>query len=305
MKKRVYTNVTIGDTTKIWRENTPPTIDLSKTNDELKREGLDYHTIFEARYNDPLKYLRGTRSDNSFKFDTRLLEDFPEYLDGWKTIITNTGLTCFNKEEDKILVIYDMFEGSTDVFSDIRPDLSMLLDYEIKSQPLNIRKVNFSNKFFIPERNYIRTNYTSSTVTKDISFFMNCDDVIISKKAASYSFSISDAVLNPNFFYEVNCKANANSSQRLTAIAAMDIVVNKVIYTYKPTLLIKLFNQDGSVIENNILIVKDKDGNNVAVNKYSEQAIYKGFYVVDLTSRPIGPITIELSNTTSGYMEVL
>lgn len=303
MKKRVYTNVTINDATKIWRENTAPTINLSKTNDELIRDGLEYHSIFEARYNDPLKYLRGTKSDNSFNFDTKLLEDFPEYLDDWTTIITNTGLTCFNK--GTTLVIYDMFEGSADVFSDIRPDLSMLLDYEIKSQPLNIRKVNFSNKFFIPERNYIKTNYTSSTVTKDISFFINCDDVVISKKSSSYSFSISSAKLNPNFFYELNCSASANSSQRATAIAAMDININKVIYTYKPTLLIKLFNQDATPITTNVLIVKDKDGNSVTVNKYSEQDIHKGFYVVDLTARPIGPITIELSNTTSGYMEVL
>ena len=150
MKKTIYTIK--EKPTKIWRNNIALILEGNKKPEEMN---WTKEQIFEYKYNNEHEYLT---SDTYY--DKKVLEEFPEYLAKWKTIITNTGLIAFynpetttNDDGEEInvnnnFVIYDLFDhDDSDVYQVdslleyIEPDISMLLQYNMFDQPLNVRKI--------------------------------------------------------------------------------------------------------------------------------------------------------------------
>lgn len=192
MKKFIYTSeLSVGD--KIWRGNAQPTDEKS----------------FEFKYNDPTKYIIGSKvNKENFSFDTKLLEEFPEYNVGWETIITNTGLTCFYTENQDTnnFVIYDMFDKENIELSNIKPDISMLLQYNFVDQPLNVRKVFFKEAVFVAEKFY---KYNEQYFS-----FINADSATLTEGGIN-TFSNISYEYKPLFVFRVY---NFDSSPKENAI---------------------------------------------------------------------------------------
>lgn len=306
MKKAIY-NITSAPTSKIWRNNTEPTGELTPAQE------------METKFNDYSQYIIGDKnSTDNFNFPTTILEEYPEYLAEWKTIITNIGLVCFvsgtyTKNEDEYdsetvyyyyedetykrftgedfetgidyytfsgsLVIYDMFDDDvtpdgpdTDLsfLSDIKPDISMLKMYNMFEQPLSVRKINFANSEFTPERSYVYDN-------KWCGFF-NCDGVN------------NNIRLNDNFFFEFEGDKPD---------------IENIQFNYKPLFVFKIYNTDGSKkISSDLKILID--------GKEAEADSERGFYFIDLSdykieNRSLLPlqISISLEDCGNGYLEVI
>lgn len=169
--------------------------------------------IFEYKFNDPEKYLR----ESDLTPFNEILKEFPERIAGWGTIMTNTGLVCFYK--DSVFVIYDMFDDSeTGTLQSIKPDISMMLEYNFIDQPLNIRKINFTDNKFIPDRSFVNGSYYA---------FYNCDGI------DGWNFD------EDNFYF---VKASRED-------------VTKINFNYKPVFVFKIYNTDGSEKTGNLEII--------------------------------------------------
>ena len=235
---------------------------------------------FESKFNDPTQYIIGNKNEtDEFNFPIEILEEYPEYLAGWETTITNTGLVCFydsSKAKDNF-VIYDMFDddinedAEKDGFLDnIKPDISMLKMYNMFDQPLSVRKINFTDSKFTPERSYVYNN-------KWCGFF-NCDGVN------------NNTTLNDNFFFEFEGDKPD---------------VENIQFNYKPLFIFKIYNTDGSKkISSDLKILID--------GKEAEADSEGGFYFIDLSNYKIEnksllplQISISLQDCDNGYLEVI
>lgn len=285
MKKSIYTNLK-REPKIIWRNNTVLKITPGKTINEM---GWTDAQKLEYQFNNKDEYILGDIDyQTNFNFPVSILEEFPEYLAGWKTIITNTGLIAFQNKEytdegifnnTYSLVIYDMFDDDvtpdgpdtdSSFLSDIKPDISMLKVYNMFDQPLSVRKINFTNSEFTPERSYVYDN-------KWCGFF-NCDGVN------------NNTTLNDNFFFEFESDKPD---------------IENIQFSYKPLFVFKIYNTDGSKkISSDLKILID--------GKKAEADSEGGFYFIDLSdykieNRSLLPlqISISLQDCGNGYLEVI
>lgn len=280
MKKKTY-SIT-SEPTKIWRDN----IDLSEIVNEVDLKNKDFKNldesqIFERINNDKNKYI------NDELYDKKILEEFPEYLAGWKTVITNTGLIAFYKI-DKIssslviesdnLVIYDLFEhDDTDLYpvdsllKFIEPDISMLLDYNMFDQPLNVRRLNIRDHSFIPENKYFYNGYEY--------VFINCDEI-------------------KGFSYSNNC-GKFKRNTRTTSLRP----ITSISFNYKPIFIFRLKDSSGNEYDLNRPFTLKVNGKTVTAKKYVNRC---GVYFIDLSEEKTEhKLSISANIFKDGFIEVI
>lgn len=162
-----------------------------------------YRKEEDAAYTNPKNYITILINDIKTLDDNtkEILKIFPEFNDGqYNTTITDNGLIIFFNNNNKIA--YDMFQEDTDTenksvsFDDIIPDNSLNLKYNLKNNPLNVRRLNiewdendelaFS---VIPDRTYKSNN--------KYYYQINCDiiDINNAKKLDENNFFESDKKL--------------------------------------------------------------------------------------------------------------
>ena len=307
----------ILDPTKIWRGDKELKIENEKSYVGSEEKEWTTSQKLEYTYNDPKKYIMGNKdSAENFPFDSKILEEFPEYLARWNVIITNTGLVCFHTstQGDNNFVIYDMF-GKDDIHSiseDIKPDISMLLEYNMFDQPVNVRKVHFTNNEFTPERSYVYNNNWCG--------FFNCDGVngntTLNKNSffSDYPETSDISFQEEKTYYEYQEGRYINTSdtsfqeeKTYYEYTAISVQIKNIQFNYKPLFVFKLYDSDGSLKVDSDGVTDDKkikiNVNNLTAKKYED-----GIYFIDLSSlnpEENGLISISLENCDDGYLEVI
>lgn len=217
-------------------------------------------------YDNPDQYIYSDEEKNII-FNTNILNEFPEKLANWKWVITNTGLVCFYN--DSTQVIYDMFDDSEiGTLENIKPDISMMLQYNFINQPLNVRKVNFKNGKFIPDLKYNYNNFWY--------YFLNCDGLYNNKKGTFRN-------INSNLYFEIGSE---------------EIDIDKIYFDYKPIFAFKTYNSDGT----------PSVTNSIKINELSAELYEDNIFFIDLSSLKNGEISPEkilISVSGSGFMEVI